>query len=378
MKGERSPCWAPRRTGVAYLPLHYGKMPRWLFERMEKLAREVCIAIVEESGPGEMLRRMADPHWFQAFGCLLGFDWHSSGVTTTLCAALKEGIRGLERDLGLFIAGGKGRTSRQTPSQIESFGPFISADASSLAYASRMAAKVDSVAFQDGYQLYHHVFIFTGQGEWSVIQQGMNEGTRYARRYHWLGEGVEDFVCEPHAAVCCDQRGQALNLTARESTMARTTIARLAAEEKPETILGDLRMIKTLDLPSHHHLSAEDVHPHRLRKIFDLAHERKPQSFEELISLEGVGPKTIRALSLVSELIQGVPSSFRDPVRYSFAHGGKDGIPYPVDRETYDRSIEFLARALRRAKIGHTETMGALRRLSGGQSWRNGARAWSS
>jgi len=343
-------------------------MPRWLFERMVKLAREVCIAIVEEFGPEEMLRRMADPHWFQAFGCLLGFDWHSSGVTTTLCAALKEGIKGTERDLGLFIAGGKGRTSRQTPAQIEAFGSFISATPSSLVYASRMAAKVDSVALQDGYQLYHHVFLFTAQGRWVVVQQGMNEATRYARRYHWLGEAVNDFVCEPHAAICCDQRGQILNLTASESNQARTTIARIAAEEKPENILAELRRIKTLDLPSHHYLSADDIHPDRLQKIFHLAYERKPQGFEELIGLEGVGPKTLRALSLVSEMVHGVPSSFRDPVRYSFAHGGKDGIPYPVDRETYDGSTEFLARALRKAKIGERETMEALKRLSGGQS----------
>jgi len=370
-----SPSPAPRRTGVANLPLHYGKMPRWLFERMAKLAREVCIAIVDEFGPEEMLRRMADPHWFQAFGCLLGFDWHSSGVTTTLCAALKEGIKGMERDLGLFIAGGKGRTSRQTPAQIEAFGSFISAAPSSLVYASRMTAKVDSVALQDGYQLYHHVFLFTAQGRWVVVQQGMNEATRYARRYHWLGEAVKDFVCEPHAAICCDQRGQILNLTASESNPARTTIAQIVAEEKPENILADLRRIKTLDLPSHHHLSAEDIHPDRLQKIFHLAYERKPQGFEELIGLEGVGPKTLRALSLVSELVHGVPSSFRDPARYSFAHGGKDGIPYPVDRETYDGSIEFLARALRRAKIGERETMEALKRLSGGQSPQKGVKA---
>jgi len=343
-----SPSPAPRRTGVANLPLHYGKMPRWLFERMAKLAREVCIAIVDEFGPEEMLRRMADPHWFQAFGCLLGFDWHSSGVTTTLCAALKEGIKGMERDLGLFIAGGKGRTSRQTPAQIEAFGSFISAAPSSLVYASRMTAKVDSVALQDGYQLYHHVFLFTAQGRWVVVQQGMNEATRYARRYHWLGEAVKDFVCEPHAAICCDQRGQILNLTASESNPARTTIAQIVAEEKPENILADLRRIKTLDLPSHHHLSAEDIHPDRLQKIFHLAYERK---------------------------VHGVPSSFRDPARYSFAHGGKDGIPYPVDRETYDGSIEFLARALRRAKIGERETMEALKRLSGGQSPQKGVKA---
>ncbi len=357
----------PKRTGIANLPLHYGKMPRWLFERMVKLAREICCAIVEESGPDEMLRRMADPYWFQAFGCLLGFDWHSSGVTTTLCAALKEGIKGLERDLGLFVAGGKGRTSRQTPAQIESLGSLVSADTPSLVYASRMAAKVDSVALQDGYQLYHHVFLFTTEGAWAVVQQGMNEATRYARRYHWLGEEVADFVCEPHAAICCDQRGEVLNLTASESTPARTTVTQIAAEEKPQNILADLRRIKTLDLPSRHYLTAEDIHPDRLGKIFYLTHERKPQSFEELIGLEGVGPKTLRALSLVSELVHGVPASFRDPVRYSFAHGGKDGIPYPVDRETYDQSIEFLSLALRRAKIGSSERIEALRRLSRGK-----------
>ncbi|MFQ5987980.1 MAG: DUF763 domain-containing protein [Dehalococcoidia bacterium] len=340
-------------------------MPRWLFERMTKLAREVSSAIVVESGPEEMLRRMADPYWFQAFGCLLGFDWHSSGVTTTLCAALKEGIRGLEQDLGLFIAGGKGRTSRQTPDQIESFAPFVSADTSSLVRASRMAAKVDSVALQDGYQLYHHTFLFTSEGAWTVIQQGMNEATRYARRYHWLGEEVEDFVCEPHAAICCDHRGQVLNLTASESTSARTTIAQIAAEERPENILKDLKRIKSLDLPPRHYLTLEDIHPQRLEKIFFLAHERKPQSFEELIGLEGVGPKTLRALSLVAELVHGVPSSFRDPVRYSFAHGGKDGSPYPVDRETYDKSIEILALAVRKAKLGRGETAEALRRLGG-------------
>ena len=365
MSDAPSPSRVPRRTGIANLPLHYGKMPRWLFERMTKLAREISSAIVVEFGPEEMLRRMADPYWFQAFGCLLGFDWHSSGVTTTLCAALKEGIRGLEQDLGLFVAGGKGRTSRQTPAQIEGFAPFVSADTSKLVYASRMAAKVDSVALQDGYQLYHHAFLFTSEGAWAVIQQGMNETTRYARRYHWLGEEIEDFVCEPHAAICCDHRGQVLNLTASESTSARTTIAQIAAEERPENILRDLKRIKSLDLPPRHYLTLEDIHPQRLEKIFCLAHERKPQSFEELIGLEGVGPKTLRALSLVAELVHGVPSSFRDPVRYSFAHGGKDGIPYPVDRETYNKSIEILALAVRKAKLGRRETAEALKRLGG-------------
>jgi hypothetical protein len=193
---------SPQRTGITNLPLHGGKAPAWLFQRMTKLAREITIAIVTEFGPGEMLRRLSDPFWFQAFGCVLGFDWHSSGVTTTVCGALKEATKGLQNELGLFIAGGKGRASRKTPSEIESEGHNLHADASLLVYASRMAAKVDSSALQDGYQLYHHVFFFTKDGSWTVVQQGMNEVNSYARRYHWLSEGVTDFVCEPHAAIC--------------------------------------------------------------------------------------------------------------------------------------------------------------------------------
>jgi hypothetical protein len=331
---------------------------------MVKLAREVCITVVEEFGAQEMLRRVADPHWFQALGCLLGYDWHSSGVTTTLCGALKEGVKGLEAELGLFVAGGKGRASRQTPTEIEGFGGFISVDPSELKYCSRMAAKVDSTALQDGYQLYHHTFLFTPEGSWTVIQQGMNVDTRYARRYHWLGEGVRDFVCEPHAAICSDGRGEVLNLVARESDLARNTIAQIAAQERPEVVSGDLRKLKTLDLPPQHRLTLSDIHPERIEKILLIPYERKPESFQQLIGLEGVGPKTLRALSLVSELIHGAPPSFRDPARYSFAHGGKDGYPYPVDRETYDKSIELLGRAVRRAKIGHREKLEALSRLN--------------
>ncbi|MBM3167420.1 MAG: DUF763 domain-containing protein, partial [Chloroflexi bacterium] len=191
-----------QRTGIANLPLHYGKAPRWLFDRMTKLAREITIAITTAFGPEEMLRRLSDPYWFQAFGCVLGYDWHSSGVTTTVCGALKEGVKGLENELGLFVAGGKGKISRKTPSEIESFGDKLNANPSKLVYASRMSAKVDSSGVQDGYQLYHHVFLFTKDGAWSVVQQGMNEDNRYARRYHWLGEKVTDFVCEPHSAIC--------------------------------------------------------------------------------------------------------------------------------------------------------------------------------
>ncbi len=354
----------PARTGIANLPLHYGKAPRWLFDRMVRLAREITIVIVADFGADEMLRRMSHPFWFQAFGCILGFDWHSSGVTTTLCGALKEGIKGLEKDLNLFVAGGKGRTSRQTPSEIENWGNSISLDPAPLVYASRMSAKVDSSAIQDGYQLYHHSFLFTTSGSWTVIQQGMNEVTRYARRYHWLGEKVTNFVNEPHSAILSEARGQALNLVASESDPARATITDIATNVKPQNILAELKRIKTLDLPSHHHLSTQDLHPDSLSKIILSAYDRQPQDFEQLLGLQGVGPKTIRALSLISELVYGVAPSYHDPARYSFAHGGKDGIPYPVDRKTYDQSIELLRKAISRTKLGIREKNEAVSRLN--------------
>lgn len=353
----------PQRTGVANLPLHYGKAPRWLFERMAKLAREITIAIATEFGSQEMLRRLSDPYWFQALGCVLGYDWHSSGVTTTVCGALKEGIKGIEPNLGLLIAGGKGRASRKTPSEIESAGHLLKIDPASLVYASRMAAKVDNSALQDGYQLYHHTFFFTTEGSWAVVQQGMNETNRYARRYHWLGESVANFVCEPHSAICSEVTGEALNLVALDSGQARDTITQIAAEETPEQLVSQLKKLKALSLPTRHHISLEDINPDRLSKTLLITYEHQPENFETLLGLEGVGPKTIRALSLISELVYEVPVSFRDPARYSFAHGGKDGHPYPVDRKTYDKSIEILHQALERAKVGDKEKMAAFKRL---------------
>jgi len=354
----------PTRTGIANLPLHYGKAPRWLFDRMVKLARGITIAIVADFGAEEMLRRLSHPYWFQAFGCVLGFDWHSSGVTTTLCGALKEAVKGLETDLGLFVAGGKGKTSRRTPSEIEGWGNSISLDPTPLVYASRMSAKVDSSAVQDGYQLYHHTFLFTTSGSWAVVQQGMNGATRYARRYHWLGETVSNFVNEPHSAILSEARGQALNLVAGESAPARSTITDIATKEKPHNILAELKRLKTLELPSHHYLSTHDLHPDSLSKILLSTYDRQPQDFEQLLGLRGVGPKTIRALSLISELVYGVAPSYQDPARYSFAHGGKDGIPYPVDRKTYDQSIELLSKAINKTKLGIREKNEALNRLN--------------
>ncbi len=350
------------RTGIANLPLHYGKAPRWLFQRMKELAKLITIFIVSELGTEEILNRLSDPFWFQAFGCVLGFDWHSSGLTTTVCGALKEGIKGIERDLGLFVAGGKGGTSRKTPSEIEEIGNYLGKDSSNLIYASKMAAKVDSSALQDGYQLYHHCFIFTKDGLWTVVQQGMNTSTRYARRYHWLGKEVKDFVCEPHSAICCDVKGKPLNMIAKESKKARK-ITTLLAKEKPEGLITEIKKLQNLNLPFHHQVLAKDINPKKLSKIFLTTYDKQPENFEELLGIKGVGPKTIRALSLISELVYGAAPSFNDPVRYSFAHGGKDGHPYPVDRKNYDLSINILKKAINASKIDQSEKVKAIRRL---------------
>lgn len=351
------------RTGVANLPLHYGKAPAWLFERMKLLAREIAIFIVEEFGSDEFLKRISDPFWFQAFGCVLGFDWHSSGVTTTVCGALKEAVRGIEKDLELFVAGGKGKVSRKTPLEIQTYGDLVSMDISKLVYASKMAAKVDNTALQDGFQLYHHCFIFTSSEKWTVVQQGMNEKTGYARRYHWLGEKVDSFVCEPHSAICCDKKGKSLNLVASESEPARKVVTELSCE-KPEKLVKELNKIQTLNLPGRHPVDVSDLHPGSVYRVLLKTYENKPDDFEKLLSLNGVGPKTVRALSLISELVYGTAPSYRDPVKFSFAHGGKDGYPYLVDRETYDNTIEILRKALSKTSVERSEKLKALQRLA--------------
>ncbi len=354
---------AHHRTGIAYLPLHSGRAPAWLFSRMTRLARAITVAIISDLGPEEMLKRLSDPYWFQAFGCVLGFDWHSSGITTTVCGALKEGIRGMEPDLGFFIAGGKGASALKTPSEIENASSLIKMDPLKLIYASRMSARVDNNALQDGYQLYHHVFCFTREGAWAVIQQGMNEKKLYARRYHWLSEKVTDFVCEPHSAICTEAAAYTLNLVAGESADARLTITEITRESSPDKLTSQLKKLKEITLPHRHNIELADINPDRLHKIFVKTYENQPQNFETLLGLEGVGAKTLRALSLISELIYGVPSSYRDPARFSFAHGGKDGIPFPVDRKTYDKSIEILHNALERAKIEDKEKIEAIKKL---------------
>jgi len=350
------------KTGVAHLPLHHGRAPSWLFQRMKSLAREVTSLIIDSYGAEEMLWRLSDPFWFQAFGCVLGFDWHSSGVTTTACGALKEGIKGMERELGFFIAGGKGKTSRKTPLEIEEVCNQNALNGAPLVYSSRMSAKVDSAAVQDGYQIYHHTFFFTRSGEWAVVQQGMNEESRYARRYHWFSQGVKDFVCEPHWAVCCDQTKGGLNLVAQESERTRQSMIELSYE-KPDFLVSEGRKINELSLPRAHPVPMELIRIERLDRSFKQIYEYSPNTFEELLGIKGVGPKSLRALSLISELVHGVKPSFKDPARFSFAHGGKDGHPYPVDRKVYDQTIQVLRDAVEKAKVGDREKMEAIRRL---------------
>ncbi|MDQ7850598.1 MAG: DUF763 domain-containing protein [Armatimonadota bacterium] len=360
-----------RRTGTATLPLHGGRAPRWLFARMVRLARAVVEALVEDAGPAGVLRRLADPFWFQAFGCLLGFDWHSSGVTTTVCGALKEGLKGTEGTLGLLVAGGKGAASRHTPWELSAYGERFGLDPAPLVYASRLAAKVDNNALQDGYQLYHHTFFLTREGAWGVVQQGMRPADRTARRYHWLGEAVQSFVCEPHAAICCDHTGPVLNLVAAESAAARSAITTLASEP-PQRLLAELARIRSpaaelptpdLRLPVHHAVEWTDIHPERLAGALLRTYQAQASTFEALLGLPGVGARTLRALALLSEVLAGAPPSWRDPARFAFAHGGKDGHPFPVDRTTYDRTIALLEDAVRRARLGEPERLGAIRRL---------------
>jgi hypothetical protein len=351
------------RTGFAHLPLHNGKAPRYLFERMVPLSREIVVFLVSEFGRIEALRRLSDPYWFQAFGCVLGFDWHSSGLTTTVCGALKEGLRGTERELGIYVAGGKGAASRKTPSEIAASCERTGQDPATLVYASRMSAKVDSAAVQDGYQLYHHTFFFTADGSWCVVQQGMNDANAMARRYHWLSEQVSSYVSEPHAAVCCAVSAETLNLVAQDSAQVREASAAMAGE-RPDVTIDAMAALPCLDLPRRHAVSAADIDPKYLRKILLRTYERAPAGFEALLAIEGVGAKTLRALALTAELIYGVSASRRDPARFSFAHGGKDGTPFPVDRVTYDRTIDVMHRALNRAHVARSEKVAAFRRLA--------------
>jgi hypothetical protein len=347
------------RTGIADMPLHCGRAPLWLVQRMAKLGGNILIILSQEFGPAEVLRRLSQPFWFQALGCILGFDWHSSGVTTTLTYALKQGIKNREKEVGIFICGGKGKYSLRTPSEITNGCQKIDKDPKPLIYASRMSAKVDTSALQDGYTLYHHSFFFTSDGQWCVIQQGMNPKTRLARRYHWLGEKIKRFIDEPHEAICCDKTSKVLNMTAKESESNRSQIVRLA-NMAPGFWEKE---IKYINLPHRHYITTKDISIQYLKKILLKTYETQPKEFEEFLSIAGVGPKTVRALALLAELIYGSPLCFKDPARYSFAHGGKDGHPYPVDLKTYDKTIEVIEKGINKTKIEPKERYLALKRL---------------
>jgi len=376
------------RTGVANLPLHGGRAPPWLFKRMVKLAGAVVEAVIYEYGSEEILRRLSDPCWFQALSCVLGFDWHSSGTTTTTTGALKLAINPEVHGIG--VAGGKGKSGRRAPIDIQKTGELFEMSAErieELKLASRMAAKVDNALVQDGYQLYHHVLVFTGEGSWAVVQQGMNES--YARRYHWLSDRVASFVEEPHAAICYQKRLDAvLDLTSSESRENRDVtldlvrdgpshLLRYTGQRTLADFSGSLkrpefapRVHPDLTLPPRHEVIPADLGEDGI-KALEIACEIQPERYEDLIALKGMGPKRIRALALISELIYGAETSWKDPAKYSFAHGGKDGYPYPVDRETFDHSITTLREAVENAKLDKREKYDAIRRLktyTGGDS----------
>lgn len=356
---------------------------------MTKLAGAITMAIVDAYGPEEMLSRLADPWWFQAFGCVLGFDWHSSGVTTVTCGALKEAYKEHGKDLGIIVTGGKGATSRQTPQELATAADnFGISEGERLIYASRMSAKVDSAAVQDGFGIYHHSFFLTPAGSWCVVQQGMNETDQTARRYHWHGANVRDFVCEPHSGVqnveqpSRKSRHKAsqpllLNMVAAEADANRISSAALVREH-PDWLMREVERLTsgpTLFAPTHHRVLDLNVNRQRLRQIVVAAHELHPQNFETLLGHPGVGPATIRSLSLIAEIIFDAPASHRDPLTppdplrkrewadYSFAHGGKDGTPFPVDTATYDRNITVLQQAIDQSRLGDTDKLEALKRL---------------
>jgi len=364
-----------QRTGIAELPLHHGKAPQWLVTRMTRLAHEITTIIIDEHGRDEFLRRVSDPYWFQALGCVLGYDWHSSGVTTVLTGVLKNAL--IPDEHGLAVCGGKGKTSRKTPeeiSQIANQFNLATSKIEALQYASRMSAKVDNTAIQAGYQLYHHAFFMAESGEWAVVQQGMNDQDRTARRYHWLSEHVQSFVVEPHDAIVGDaKRESVLNMTAKESEKCRRASTDLA-KERPEKLIRLLESVRPITQPSLQKWMPESEMknysvegfsmPKTLNwKLARKLYETQPENYEQLLSVRGVGPATVRGLALVAELVYGAPPSWRDPVKYSFAYGGKDSVPYPVDRKAMDESAQILKNAIENARVGNNERLKSLQRL---------------
>jgi len=363
------------KIGIANLPLHGGRAPKWLFKRMVKLSKGITDVIIHEYGREEFLKRLSDPFWFQALSCVLGYDWHSSGCTTVTCGALKEAIN--PEEYGFAITGGKGKASRKTIQQIEEIGDqynFSTAKIEYLKYSSRMSAKVDNTAIQDGHDLYHHVFFFTENGFWGVIQQGLNSETNYARRYHWLSERVDSFVCEPNNSIMGEKRQESvLNMTSKKSESSQRTCVDLV-NDNPRHLRNDWATLtlhnnqKTLDnwMPGKEKSKPieclnmpRSINWMKMKEIYDF----QPKNYEELLSLRGVGPNTIRALALISDLIYGDKPSWIDPIKYTFAHGGKDGVPYEVNRQAMDKSTAVIKSGIEQARIGDKDKLNALKRL---------------
>ena len=356
-----------RPSGSALLPLHGGRVPAWLAGRMARLGRVITEAIALEYGVDEVLRRLAHPFWFQSLGAVMGMDWHSSGITTSVLGALKRGLEPVAGELGLHVCGGRGNASRRTPGELVAIGERTGIDGAALARTSRLVAKADSAAVQDGFSLYLHGFVVSAAGRWTVVQQGMSPGQRMARRYHWLSEGLESFVDRPHAAVDGPPAGTILNMTDRGATPSRAVQLDLVASG-PDRVLRALIDARgqpqpQLAMPGHHGVGAADVSLRRLHASLRAAAEVGPRAYEDLLLVPGVGARTVESLALVAEVIHGAPSRFSDPARFSYAHGGKDGSPFPVPLAVYDRTIAVMRDALGRARLGQDDRMAALREL---------------
>jgi hypothetical protein len=344
----------------ADLPLHYGHVPPWLAERMTNLGGAIIEVLVLEFGMSEVLKRLSDPLWFQAFGCVLGMDWHSSGVTTSVMGALKRALNPRANELGIYICGGRGKHSRQTPAELLKIASQTGMDGDAMVRSSKLAAKVDNTAVQDGFQLYLHNFIVTKAGEWAIVQQGMNGVSGMARRYHWHSTQFQSYLAAPHSGITGENQGLILNLADKQAATTRQSIVDLVAES-PDKMIAEIRKIT---MPRHHEVTASDVNMKRLGAVLTLAHETSVTDFESLLLLDGAGPRTIQSLALVSEVIYGSPTRFNDPARFSFAHGGKDGHPFPVPLKVYDETIHILRSAVDKSKIGALDKQKAIRQLS--------------
>jgi hypothetical protein len=350
-----------KRSGVADLPLHGGRVPAWLAERMTKLGTAICEGILYHYGAPEMLSRLSDPFWFQALGCVMGMDWHSSGITTSVVGALKRGLNPRAHELGIYICGGRGRHSRKTPDELRDVAGRTGLDGDALARSSRLTAKIDNNAIADGFQLYLHSFIVSKEGDWVVVQQGMNDATGLARRYHWHSATVRDFVSEPHTGIVGATviEGDIMNLIEHRAKPAQSALLEIA-HEHPERSLKEARK---LVMPRHHDVRATTIDLKRLGAVLAVAYERDLRDFASLLLLENLGPRTLQSVALIAEVVHGAPTRFADPARFSFAHGGKDGHPFPVPLKTYDESLGVLRRSLDSAKLGHSERLDGLARL---------------